>query len=149
MAVALANPSDDGGRTKVRKGGVQALALKEAGSHKRELPQTDTGSFSMLGVSWKGAKAQIKGTAQVRTRSSETGEWSGWQKLEAGDAQPDEVGAGVRGASEPLWVGPSNAVEARVVADDGTASSGLPAGLRLDLVDPGVTAEEAKAADAD
>lgn len=39
------------------------------------------------------------------------------------------------GGTDPLWVGDSDGIEARVVAGPGRA--GAPAGLRLDLIDPG------------
>jgi uncharacterized protein with LGFP repeats len=42
-----------------------------------------------------------------------------------------------RGASEPLWTGPSGAVEARVLAEG--RQRAVPGGLRLDLIDPGTT----------
>ncbi|MET9971324.1 FG-GAP-like repeat-containing protein, partial [Streptomyces sp. NPDC006356] len=101
--------------------------------------------FSILGVSWTGAREQIDGIAQVRTRSLESGEWSAWQDLELGVDPPEGVEPGTRGASEPLWVGPSDGVEVQVVREDGTASAGLPTGLEVNLVDPGVaTSAETK-----
>ncbi|MEU3252744.1 FG-GAP-like repeat-containing protein [Streptomyces sp. NPDC006997] len=139
---ALASPSDGPdaaahGREK-RPVEVYDLALKGTGKQERELPRTSTEQFSLLGVSWTGPRVQVDGTAQVRTRSSETGEWTGWQDLELGVDPPEGVEPGMRGASEPLWVGPSDGVEVQVVRDDGTASAGLPKGLEVNLVDPGV-----------
>jgi len=145
---AIANPSDDpgaAGRGK-RPTKVYDLALKGTGSGKRELPQTSTELFSMLGVSWTGVTKKVDGTAQVRTRGSETGEWSAWQELELDVDPPEDAGARARGASEPLWVGPSDGVEVQVVRKNGTTSSVLPKGLEVNLVDPGVvTAAETKA----
>ncbi|MFC4468395.1 FG-GAP-like repeat-containing protein [Streptomyces xiangluensis] len=99
----------------------------------------------MLGVSWTEVSKKIQGTAQVRTRSTETGEWTDWQDLELGLDPPEDATAKTRGASEPLWVGPSDGVEVQVVREDGTTSAGLPKGLEVNLVDPGVvTAAESE-----
>ena len=137
---ALAGPSEEPGATGRAKRPVKVydLALKGTGSRERELPRTGTEQFSLLGISWTGATKQIDGTAQVRTRSLETGGWSTWQDLELDADPPEGVEPGMRGASEPLWTGPSDGVEVQVVREDGTASAGLPTGLEVNLVDPGV-----------
>ncbi|NUQ98621.1 MAG: peptidoglycan recognition protein [Streptomyces sp.] len=146
---AVAGPSADHGQAK-RPVKVYDLTLKSAGSGKRELPRTDTKQFSMLGVSWTDAGKRLHGTAQVRTRSLETGEWTGWKDLEANvdPLEDPEAGADARGATEALWVGPSDGVQVQVVHKDGSTSSGLPKGLQVNLVDPGVaTAAEQKRAE--
>ncbi|MGY6025530.1 peptidoglycan recognition protein family protein [Streptomyces spinosirectus] len=152
VTYAVASPSADhqaAGRAK-RPVKVYDLALKSAADGKRELPRTDTKQFSMLGVSWTGATRRLHGTAQVRTHGVESGEWSAWRDLEA-DADPlrdPQAGADARGASEPLWVGPSDGVEVQVVHKNGSTSAGLPKGLQVNLVDPGVVTDaEAKATD--
>ncbi|MFG3260558.1 peptidoglycan recognition protein [Streptomyces sp. NPDC048172] len=97
--------------------------------------------YALLGVVWEHADAELHGRVQVRTRAAQGGRWTGWRELEAhpGDA-PGELksgGAGEgreRGATAPLWVGSSDAVQARVVPGTGEK---LPEGLRLELVDPG------------
>jgi hypothetical protein len=150
VTYAVANPDADpvaeAARSK-RPMEVHELAMKSDGTGRRKVERTGTELFSLLGVTWAGSKTLLDGTAQVRTRSSETGKWTGWQSLDlephpVDKAEPDAKEA--RGASDPLWVGPSDGVEARVVAADGSASSGLPKGLEVTLVDPGVTAAEAK-----
>ncbi|MEU6761410.1 FG-GAP-like repeat-containing protein [Streptomyces sp. NPDC046853] len=123
---------------------VHDIALKTAGAKERELPRTSTKQFSLLGVSWTGVTKELDGTAEVRTRSAESGEWTGWQHLDLELHLPEKAEAGMRAASEPLWVGPSDGVEVRVVAADGTSSAALPKGLEVNLVDPGVTSKEAK-----
>ncbi|MFV0134051.1 FG-GAP-like repeat-containing protein [Streptomyces sp. HMX87] len=143
VTYALANPSAEpgaAGRDK-RPVKVYGIALKGTGNAKRELPRTGTEEFSLLGVSWTGAAKKLDGTAQVRTRGVEDGEWSPWRDLEVGEAPPEKAKSGMRGASAPLWVGPSDGVEVQVVHADGTSSAGLPKGLRVDLVDPGVVTE--------
>lgn len=151
VTYAVAEPSSDQpaqiARDK-RPVEVHDLTMKAAGTGKRALARTGTQQFSLLGVTWAEDAQALDGTAQVRTRSVETGEWTGWQDLDVDEAHPvdrAEPGAeDARGGSEPLWVGPSDGVEARVVAGDGSASAGLPKGLEINLVDPGVTAAEAK-----
>ncbi|WP_198547387.1 peptidoglycan recognition protein family protein [Streptomyces jeddahensis] len=152
VTYAVASPSADAGAAGRVKRPVKVydLALKGSTADRRELPRTDTEQFSMLGVSWTGATKRLHGTVQVRTRSRETGEWSAWQDLEVNVDPLDDPGPGVRGSSEPIWVGPSDGVQVQVVRKNGTTSS-LPKGLEVNLVDPGVvTAAETKsAADAD
>ncbi|MFD7972456.1 N-acetylmuramoyl-L-alanine amidase [Streptomyces clavifer] len=116
----------------------------------RGLRQRDAHRFSLVGVVWDDADAELHGTVQVRARATGTGRWSGWQDLEthntdhAADAGSAERTSGrVRGSTAPLWVGDSDGVEVRVRSGDsgpqnragGTAP--LPEGLRVELVDPG------------
>ncbi|MFD4243241.1 peptidoglycan recognition protein [Streptomyces sp. NPDC058525] len=105
-------------------------------------------TFSLVGVVWDDATTQLHGKVQVRTRSAKTATWSDWQDVEthnsehAADPDAAERGSGrVRGATAPLWVGESDGVEVRVQAEPGAPShrapSRLPAGMRIELVDPG------------
>lgn len=147
VTYAMADSSDgsqpgDDARGK-RPVSVHDIALKADGAKERELPRTSTKQFSLLGVSWTGVTKELEGRAQVRTRSIESDKWTGWQALDLELHLPEKAEAGMRAASEPLWVGPSDGVEVRVVAADGTASAALPKGLEVNLVDPGVTSKEA------
>ncbi|WP_370265411.1 N-acetylmuramoyl-L-alanine amidase [Streptomyces sp. V4I8] len=147
VTYAVASPSGDPGAAGRAKRPVKVydLALKGATGGKRELPRTDTEQFSLVGVSWTGAVKRLDGTAQVRTRDLESGAWSAWQDLEVNIDPPEDPEAGMRGASEPLWVGPSDGVQVQVVHEDGTTGA-LPKGLEANLVDPGVVTDaEAKA----
>ncbi|MFE1557616.1 N-acetylmuramoyl-L-alanine amidase [Streptomyces sp. NPDC058734] len=76
--------------------------------------------FSMLAVTAPAALpgGPGAGTYRVRARQRGSGHWSPWTVVEGG---------------EPWWAGPSDAVEVRAAGAGGE----LPAGLRLDLVDPG------------
>jgi hypothetical protein len=106
------------------------------GDGRAEIAQRDTKRFSLLGVSWSDPAAEPDGTIEVRTRSVASGKWTGWQELEKSDTGPDGAEAsasGRRGATEPLWAGPSDGVAVRIAGKQ----NGLPAGLRLDLIDPG------------
>ncbi|MGW0661412.1 N-acetylmuramoyl-L-alanine amidase [Streptodolium elevatio] len=104
-----------------------------------------TPAFSLVGVSWDDPAARPDMTVTVRTKTA-AGTWTPWQALHTGDAMgqhgdaPEPTAA--RGATEPLWVGRSDAVQARVEVRSG----GLPAGLRLELVDPGTSPADARIA---
>ncbi|QJT06903.1 peptidoglycan recognition protein [Streptomyces asoensis] len=131
-------------------------ALGGAGTD-QGLPRRDVRQFSLLGVVWDDPAAELHGRVQVRTRTSGTGTWSGWQDVETHNADhgadpgtPESASGRVRGATAPLWVGDSDGVEIRVhpdterrteetARDTGTLSTAtlLPSGLRLELVDPG------------
>ncbi|MFK4067325.1 FG-GAP-like repeat-containing protein [Streptomyces sp. NPDC029674] len=128
-----------------RPASVHDLPLEAGGATKRGLPRTSTEQFSLLGVSWSGGTEELEGTAQVRTRGIGSGAWSGWRSLRLEPRSSEkESEKESKGASDPLWVGPSDGVEVRVVAADGTAGAGLPKGLEVNLVDPGVTSGEAR-----
>ncbi|MFG3550462.1 peptidoglycan recognition protein [Streptomyces sp. NPDC047725] len=137
-------------------GGTQSLPLAplagdRAGAAQQGVPRRGTRHFSLVGVVWDDAVAELHGRVQVRTRSAVTGAWSGWQDLETHNAEhaadpgaPEGPSDRVRGATAPLWVGESDGVEVRVRAAEETGDKGavpavtpLPAGLRLELVDPG------------
>ncbi|WP_344445397.1 peptidoglycan recognition protein, partial [Kitasatospora nipponensis] len=95
-----------------------------------------TAGFSLLGVSWDDPDAVPPGGVQVRTRAAGRGAWSAWRALptdsEDQPEQAERTAPGTRAATAPLWVGPSDGVEVRA-----GGSGPLPAGLRVDLVDPG------------
>jgi uncharacterized protein with LGFP repeats len=134
-------------------GATQSLPLEAVGATasdrspgpatERGLPQRDVRPFSLVGVVWDDANAELHGTVQVRTRAIGTAEWSGWQDVEThnhehapdpGTAEGESEAA--RGATAPLWVGESDGVEVRVRQESGEQAP-LPEGLRLELVDPG------------
>ncbi|MEV5437980.1 peptidoglycan recognition protein [Streptomyces sp. NPDC052682] len=116
------------------------------------LPRRGVRHFSLVGVVWDDPDTELHGVVQVRTRAAGTGTWSGWQDVETHNADhgadagtPERTSGRVRGATAPLWVGDSDGVEVRVRAQPGredrvgtpSAAGPLPAGLRLELVDPG------------
>ncbi|MEV6161323.1 peptidoglycan recognition protein [Streptomyces sp. NPDC052052] len=120
------------------KAEVHATALKVAGDGASAvLGKRDTKPFSMLGITWTDPAAKVTGTVEARTRSAADGTWSSWLPLETDiDARAETGRSDVRGSTEPRWVGPSDGVEVRINAG-GKVSTKLPAGLRLDTVDPG------------
>ncbi|MFH9200154.1 N-acetylmuramoyl-L-alanine amidase [Streptomyces anulatus] len=103
--------------------------------------------FSLVGVVWDDAEAELHGTVQVRTRATGGTSWSDWQDVETHNAEhaadlgsAERASGAVRGATAPLWVGDSDGVEVRVrpeAADPQHPAVPLPEGLRLELVDPG------------
>ncbi|MFE9726636.1 N-acetylmuramoyl-L-alanine amidase [Streptomyces sp. NPDC005794] len=114
--------------------------------------------FSLVGVVWDDADAELHGTVQVRTRATGTTTWSAWQSLEthntdhAADAgSPERESGTVRGSTAPLWVGDSDGVEVRVRSESAGPRSGavgtepLPTGLQVELVDPGDDPEQSRA----
>ncbi|WP_030694406.1 peptidoglycan recognition protein [Streptomyces globisporus] len=120
--------------------GAATRALGDtAGSGGQGLTRRDVRPFSLVGVVWDDPAAPLHGTVQVRTRPTGGGAWSPWQDVETHNeehgADPDTAeGAAraLRGSTAPLWVGDSDGVEIRVRGEEP-----LPAGLRLELVDPG------------
>ncbi|MFK0285590.1 peptidoglycan recognition protein [Streptomyces sp. NPDC090499] len=158
---AVAAPADRATTTAARPattvlpGSTQSLPLTPR-TRERVLGQaseqgayrTGVRHFSLVGVSWDDPGTELLGRVQVRTRSVATGRWSGWQDVDTHDADhgadPDtaEASSGrVHGATAPLWVGASDGVDVRVRAKSGPGPGVgrdlLPAGLRLELVDPG------------
>ncbi|MFF0430425.1 peptidoglycan recognition protein [Streptomyces sp. NPDC004520] len=109
------------------------------GSGEQGLTRRDVRPFSLVGVVWDDPTAPLHGTVQVRTRATGGGTWSAWQDVETHNeehgADPDTAEGStraLRGSTAPLWVGDSDGVEIRV-----RGREALPAGLRLELVDPG------------
>ena len=115
---------------------VHRVALRTGNDGSAAVAKRSTDPFSLLGVSWTDPSAKLSAEVEARTRDAASGRWSGWVGLEQSDPasaseSPD------RGATEPLWVGPSDGVEVRVAGPGGATSHKLPTGLQLDLVDPG------------
>ncbi|MFE9659081.1 N-acetylmuramoyl-L-alanine amidase [Streptomyces sp. NPDC005955] len=123
----------------------QAELKRAADGRTAALGRRDTDPFSMLGITWTDPDARLNGTIEVRTRSAASGEWTPWVDVDTEAEARNEAGArvGLRGASEPRWVGASNGVEVRMTAG-GTTRTGLPEGLRLDMIDPGEGPGEGK-----
>ncbi|MFJ7130227.1 N-acetylmuramoyl-L-alanine amidase [Streptomyces sp. NPDC098101] len=135
-------------------GSTQSLPLAPLGPSSRSgggageqgLTRRDVKPFSLVGVVWDDPRAPLHGTVQVRTRATGTDTWSEWQDVETHNdehgADPDSAegtSRALRGSTTPLWVGDSDGVEIRVRAEAGETDGAppLPAGLRLELVDPG------------
>jgi hypothetical protein len=149
--VASADPSVPGGTQSLplapRPGDRMLGSAAEQG-----LYRPDVRHFSLVGVVWDNPDTELYGRVEVRTREAGGGQWSGWQDVETHNhehaADPDtaeRTSGRVRGSTAPLWVGDSDGVEVRVRADGESrenARAPLPAGLRLELVDPGTAPAE-------
>ncbi|MFQ6148139.1 peptidoglycan recognition protein [Streptomyces seoulensis] len=140
--------------------GDRALAAPEQGLYRAHVRR-----FSLVGVVWTDPDAELRGSVQIRTRSTATGTWSDWQDVDTHNADhgadpgaAERTTGHVRGATAPLWVGDSDGVDVHVRADtddgsddgtgtgtgtdDGTDATApppapLPDDLSLELVDPG------------
>jgi hypothetical protein len=142
VAVVVAKPGDPGaagpvlqtfelgrsGAMRLAAAGGSAPEIKSLGY--AELPARRTALFSMVGVTWTDPNAASSGRIEVRTRAAGTDRWTGWQLLETDNPDASGGAEGARGASDPLWVGRSDGVQARM------AGQALPAGLRVDLINP-------------
>ncbi|MGW8778601.1 peptidoglycan recognition protein family protein, partial [Streptomyces sp. NPDC055796] len=121
------------------EGEVHKLALQPKGSGEAVLSQRGTEPFGLLGVSWTDPAAEVKGTIEARARDAKTGAWSKWIALDPVKPGMDGVRPGAHGSTEPVWVGASDGAEVRI-----SGGGALPAGLELNLVDPGGSAAPAK-----
>jgi hypothetical protein len=113
----------------------------------------DGQNFDLVGATWQ-AGTFDPATTRIQVRVHQGGGWKAWQDLEPTDAGADagsadarraaRVDTGVRTA-EPVWVGRSDGVEARVVDAPGRAAAGgsLPHDLKVVLVDGGDSAADA------
>ncbi|WP_435056759.1 N-acetylmuramoyl-L-alanine amidase [Streptomyces capoamus] len=154
-ATAAAAPAGSAASGGTRSLPLVPLARQRAlgAAPEQGLYRTGLARFALVGVVWDDPGRELHGRAHVRTRSAATGEWSGWQDIETHHAEhgadpgtAEGSARRLRGGTAPLWVGESDGVEVRVRAQEpagapgtraGAARSPLPAGLRLELVDPG------------
>jgi hypothetical protein len=98
---------------------------------------THVARFDLLGVTWSrhSAAADLAVTARAHGEHG----WSAWTALDTQDSPAAGEGSTARPGTEPLWVGDSDGYQVRVDVRRGV----LPAGLRVDLVDPGSSAADA------
>jgi hypothetical protein len=134
LAPAVASPPTGRGFS------AHGASRAEAAAGARTLAPRTTGRFTVLGATWTDPRRVLGDVVEVRTRRSADGTWSAWQHLESHGAAPVEPGSGdakaTRGSTDPLWTGESDGVQARIAAGAGRTAT-LPAGLRIDLINPG------------
>ncbi|WP_377271057.1 peptidoglycan recognition protein [Peterkaempfera sp. SMS 1(5)a] len=143
-AVAAAPGTDPGGYTTTIPLAAGGPGVRVVGGSPRilEVPAVRTRPFDLLGVTWDNPRAPLDGRVRIRIRDRRTGSWSDWKQVTgASDDAPDvgsaeRDGPGARGATAPFWAGPSDGIQVQAAP----GPSGLPAGLRVDLVDPGTGA---------
>ncbi len=96
-------------------------------------PPLSADDFALIGFSW--AAHAPTPTIEVRYRCA--GDWQEWRALPVLDDRPDpDDEASLRHATQPLWVGSANGVQARV-------SGHRPALVVLSLIRPDVVAGDA------
>ena len=117
------------------------------------LPARTVGRFSLVGGSWAKDSLASDQTIEVRTRTG--GRWTGWTALEPMDAGPDDGSADARSAAarlgdrqvaEPVYVGASDGVQARVRSLPGARRAPAPSAVYLTTVDPGSSAADSASA---
>jgi hypothetical protein len=106
-----------------------------------------TKPFTLVGAAWHTGSLAPSATIEVRTHDA--GHWSSWSALELPDGGPDGGSQDAKAAAarhvsatEPLWVGSADGVQARVVNSSGARTS-TPAGLHVVLVDGGSSSADA------
>ncbi|GLF99235.1 peptidoglycan recognition protein family protein [Streptomyces yaizuensis] len=145
-------PGEPPGPTAGIPGSTHSIALSPPAPASRAAAPTlehsllrpQVAAFSLVGVVWADPAAELDGTVEVRTRRTGTGRWTRWQRVQTHQhdhgADPGTAEhRAARGATVPLWTGPSRGVEVRVRprAAEPFPTPPLPQGLRLELVDPG------------
>ncbi|MFC0247038.1 N-acetylmuramoyl-L-alanine amidase, partial [Citricoccus parietis] len=96
----------------------------------------ETMDFIVAGVTWDIAEADQVTDVSLRVR--EAGEWTDWNSMEIHDG--DEAPHADRVGTEPLISSGGDAIQARVTTADGE----VPAGLELELIDPGTAETDGK-----
>ncbi len=151
QSLPLGTPADS-----TRSGDKLLSAWEDDPSGGRRVVSRKVKPFALVGVVWDDPRAIPRGRLQVQARDADTGRWSDWRSLNTrsdhGPGPDSKEGSAARGkplgATAPLWVGNSSALRVRIVptpvSPKTTGSSQrqvgkaeLPAGARLELVDPG------------
>ncbi|WP_313821854.1 S-layer homology domain-containing protein [Citricoccus sp.] len=96
----------------------------------------ETMDFIVAGVTWDITEADPVTDVSLRVR--EAGEWTDWNSMEIHDG--DEAPHADRVGTEPLISSGGDAIQARVTTADGE----VPAGLELELIDPGTAETDGK-----
>lgn len=135
LLVLLAVDTDPGQGAQTHAAAI-VVSAEEPGSPVRvtDMPVTDEGpqrtsSYSMVGVTWRGADPELR----VRARGAEG--WGEWLSPEVLDDGPDGGETSSLRATQPLWVGPSDGVQI-------DASGEGYRDLELVLIDPGVLSSD-------
>jgi hypothetical protein len=116
---------------------VHSLALSAA---QRD---TATARFALVGATY--SAGDVPDGARIEVRVRQDGHWSSWSQLDETDSGPDNGSpdarhAAGRLATEPLWVGHADGVQARLVRG---ATALTPRGIALSLIDPGTSDADA------
>lgn len=130
----------------VTRAGAGVASAPETGSAVVESEEVSAGeqdlsSFSMVGATLPSADIEAA-DVEVRVKAK-GGSWGGWQALSAEDSGPDtdtaEAEQATKNVTSPLWVGPSDGVQARVRLGASEAAMAAGKQVELTLVDPGTS----------
>lgn len=112
------------------------------GRSERRTTQLGTGSYDLVGVTWRASAATASAAPHLRVRTRSAGAWSDWEPLPALTDLPDAAtseGRASTAGTEPLWVGPSDGVQVSLRGP-------RPDDLSLVLIDPGHRAADSAVA---
>ncbi|MDT5033209.1 MAG: hypothetical protein QOC94_3380 [Actinoplanes sp.] len=117
---------------------LQTIELGGTGFRTVALTATDPGQaghaikpFALLGATWSDPRAALGVSVEVRTQALAGHRWSAWRTLAVDEPTAADPGSPGRGGTDPIWVGDSDGVQTRIVG-----AAPIPAGLRLDLINP-------------
>ncbi|MDQ1699769.1 MAG: hypothetical protein QOG34_1632, partial [Frankiaceae bacterium] len=112
--------------------------------------ERSTRKFGLVGATWR--TGSLGRGARVEVRVRQAGHWSSWSPLTTPDGGPDDGSRDARAAAtrhvtatDPLWVGSADGVEARVVSPAGHPMTAAPQDLSVVLVDGGSSPADAAA----
>ncbi|UMG93191.1 N-acetylmuramoyl-L-alanine amidase [Nocardioides sp. TF02-7] len=122
---------------------LRSTVQRTAGGSRLTSDAVPVDGYGTVGVTW-GAGARVEDDAlAVRARTLRDGRWSGWAEVpfhdEHGPDPDSREGRRARPGTEPLVVGDADRVQVRVVAD-----AGVPADMRLAVIEPGTASSTAR-----
>ncbi|MGJ9413482.1 SpoIID/LytB domain-containing protein [Aeromicrobium sp. CF4.19] len=88
--------------------------------------------FQLVGVTW--AEQESFGGVEFAVQVRQDGQWSEWYDLPQAGLESDSAGDGVRGGTDPVWVGPSDGIALRATVASGAAA---PSDVKLTTIDGG------------
>ncbi|MFB9316791.1 SpoIID/LytB domain-containing protein [Cryptosporangium minutisporangium] len=146
------NPADGASTSNSQPAGVPlafaAAAATEGSAAPRVLRTVAAGTpFSAIGISWQRDPSLGRVSVAVRTRPSAGAPWSSWTTASNGENDDrngtNAIPADLREGPGLIWTG--EAVAAEVVVT--TVAGRQPVDVKVDLINPGVAATDAAAAD--
>ena len=155
LAVPVATPAAVARPHPVRASAAELAVRPVAGAGEQVgavLAQLDPGRvapFKTIGASWAAGSVHAGQQIEVRTRAQ--GHWSAWAALATMDTGADSgsaddlaaISRGRRVVAEPVYVGASDGVQARLRAVRAVgATAAVPSSLKIVLVDPGTSAAD-------
>ncbi|WP_232797039.1 N-acetylmuramoyl-L-alanine amidase [Blastococcus atacamensis] len=136
-AVAMGSVATPAPDVEIQQGTTVPVAGVPEDEPVMTLTRTDTGGFSLVGVTWAYDPAVTDTVVQVRVQDDD-GEWGEWTQVGTEGLEQAGAAGESRGGTSPLWTGPSTGVEAELV----TRTGAEPTDVRIDLVDPGTSAAD-------